>query len=67
MRARSRSEKQQRIADPVKTVVGKLSVAGVKYAMDLNGYYGGNPRLPILPLTGEQKADVERLMENIKN
>jgi len=44
-----------------------LSVAGVKYAMDLNGYYGGNPRLPILPLTGEQKADVERLMENIRN
>jgi 4-hydroxy-2-oxoglutarate aldolase len=60
-------EKQQRIADPVKTVVSKLSIAGVKYAMDLNGYYGGNPRLPILPLTGEQKADVERLMEKIKN
>ena len=60
-------EKQQRIVEPAKTIVSKLSVAGVKYAMDLNGYYGGNPRLPILPLTGEQKADVERLMENIKS
>jgi len=60
-------EKQQRITDPAKTIVSKLSVAGVKYAMDLNGYYGGNPRLPILPLTGEQKAEVERLMENIKS
>jgi dihydrodipicolinate synthase/N-acetylneuraminate lyase len=60
-------EKQDRIIEPVKKVVGQLSVAGVKYAMDLNGYYGGNPRLPILPLTGEQKADVERLMTKIKN
>jgi 4-hydroxy-2-oxoglutarate aldolase len=60
-------EKQDRIAEPANRVVGQLSVAGVKYAMDLNGYYGGNPRLPILPLTGEQKADVERLMEKIRN
>jgi hypothetical protein len=35
--------------------------------MDLNGYYGGNVRLPILPLSVEQKAEVEGLMANIKN
>jgi 4-hydroxy-2-oxoglutarate aldolase len=35
--------------------------------MDLNGYYGGTPRLPMLPLTAEQKAEVERLMADIKN
>jgi dihydrodipicolinate synthase/N-acetylneuraminate lyase len=60
-------EKQNRIAEPAKKIVGQMSVAGVKYAMDLNGYYGGNPRLPILPLTGEQKADVENLIGNIKS
>lgn len=60
-------EKQQRITEPAKLVVGKLSVAGVKYAMDLNGYFGGNPRLPILPLSGEQKAEVEKLMQNIRS
>ncbi|MGZ5552909.1 MAG: dihydrodipicolinate synthase family protein [Chthoniobacterales bacterium] len=60
-------EKQERIVEPVKKVVSQLSISGVKYAMDLNGYYGGNPRLPLLPLTAEQKADVERLMANIKN
>ncbi|HWR15573.1 MAG TPA: dihydrodipicolinate synthase family protein [Terriglobales bacterium] len=59
-------EKQDRITEPVKKVVSQLSIAGVKYAMDLNGYYGGNPRLPILPLNAEQKADVDRLMANIK-
>ena len=60
-------EKQQRITEPAKLVVGKLSVAGVKYAMDLNGYFGGNPRLPMLPLTGEQKSEIEKLMQNIRS
>ena len=60
-------EKQTRITEAAKRVVSGLSVAGVKYGMDLNGYYGGNPRLPLLPLTAEQKTEVERLMANIKN
>ena len=37
-------------------VVGELGVPGVKYSMDLNGYFGGPSRLPFLPLSGEQKA-----------
>jgi dihydrodipicolinate synthase/N-acetylneuraminate lyase len=60
-------EKQDRIVEPAKKIVSQMSISGVKYAMDLNGYYGGNPRLPILPLTAEQKAEVEQLMANIKN
>jgi len=60
-------EKQERIAKAATRIVGELSVPGVKYAMDLNGYYGGNGRLPLLPLTGEVKQEIERLMENIKN
>ncbi|MDT8068168.1 MAG: dihydrodipicolinate synthase family protein [Terriglobia bacterium] len=60
-------EKQERIAKAATRVVGELSVPGVKYAMDLNGYYGGNGRLPLLPLSGEVKQEIERLMENIKN
>jgi 4-hydroxy-2-oxoglutarate aldolase len=60
-------EKQARIAEAAVKVVGEMSIAGVKYAMDLNGYYGGLVRLPLLPLTAEEKAEVERLMANIKN
>ncbi len=60
-------EKQKRIAQPAVDVVGKLGVPGVKYAMDLNGYYGGPARLPFLPLTADQKAEVERLMADIRN
>jgi 4-hydroxy-2-oxoglutarate aldolase len=36
-------------------VSGKFGVAGVKAAMDLVGFYGGPPRLPLLPLTAEEK------------
>jgi len=60
-------EKQQRIAEPATKVVGEMSIPGVKYAMDLNGYYGGPVRLPLLPLTAEEKAKVEHLMHDIKN
>src|SRR5512142_358774 len=52
-------EKQQRIAAAAIRVVGELSIPGVKYAMDLNGYFGGPVRLPLLPLTADLKAEVE--------
>ena len=48
-------------------IVGELSIPAVKYAMDYNGMYGGNPRLPLLPLTADKKAEVEQLLENIRN
>jgi dihydrodipicolinate synthase/N-acetylneuraminate lyase len=58
-------EKQDRVKLAAQRVVGDLGVPGVKYAMDLNGYYGGPSRLPFLPLSGEQKAEVEKLMAGI--
>jgi 4-hydroxy-2-oxoglutarate aldolase len=38
-----------------RSVSGSFGVAGVKYAMDLSGYYGGDPRLPLLPLNRENQ------------
>lgn len=61
------TQKQQKVAAAAQRIVGELSVAGVKYAMDLNGYYGGTVRLPLLPLDAEHKWEVERLMADIKN
>lgn len=60
-------EKQARIASAAQRIVGELGIAGVKYAMDFNGMYGGTPRLPLLPLMAEQKAEVEQLLANIRN
>ena len=60
-------EKQERVKPAAQRVVGELGVPGVKYAMDLNGYYGGPSRLPFLPLSGEQKAEIEKLMAGIRS
>jgi dihydrodipicolinate synthase/N-acetylneuraminate lyase len=60
-------EKQERVKLAAQRVVGELGVPGVKYAMDLNGYYGGPSRLPFLPLNGEQKTEIETLMAGIKS
>jgi 4-hydroxy-2-oxoglutarate aldolase len=61
------SLKQQRISEAAQRVGGEFGIPGLKYAMDLNGYYGGPSRLPFLPLTGTQKTEIERLMENVRN
>jgi 4-hydroxy-2-oxoglutarate aldolase len=59
--------KQERIAKAAERIVGGLSIPGAKYAMDLNGYFGGPVRLPLLPLTADLKAEVEQLMADIRN
>lgn len=60
-------EKQERVKVPAQKVVADLGVPGVKYAMDLNGYYGGPSRLPFLPLTGDQKIEIEKLMATLRS
>lgn len=42
-----------------KTVSGTGGVAAVKFAMDLAGLHGGNPRLPLLPIADEVKKKIE--------
>ena len=61
------AEKQKRIVEASLKVGGEFGIPGIKYAMDLNGYYGGPSRLPLLPLSADQKAVVERLMADIRN
>ncbi|HUK46173.1 MAG TPA: dihydrodipicolinate synthase family protein [Terriglobales bacterium] len=59
--------KQERISRASIRVGAELGISALKYAMDLNGYYGGPPRLPLLPLTADLKTEVERLMGDIRN
>jgi 4-hydroxy-2-oxoglutarate aldolase len=60
-------EKQQRILAAGNRIVGGMGLAGIKYACDFNGYYGGRPRSPILPLAAKEKAEVEGLLLEIRN
>jgi 4-hydroxy-2-oxoglutarate aldolase len=59
--------KQARIVRAAQRVSGELGIAGMKHAMDFNGYFGGPVRLPLLPLTAILKAEVEQLMSDIRN
>ena len=60
-------EKQHRIDGPGRRIVGKLGISGLKYACDFNGYYGGRPRAPLLPVTADEKAEIEALLAGIRN
>jgi 4-hydroxy-2-oxoglutarate aldolase len=59
--------KQERIVKAAQRIVGDMGIAGVKYAMDYNGYFGGGVRLPLLPLTGNAKLEVEQVLSDIRN
>ena len=60
-------EKQERVRLASQCVASELGIPGAKYSMDLNGYYGGPSRLPFLPLSGEQKVEIEKLMAGVKS
>jgi 4-hydroxy-2-oxoglutarate aldolase len=49
-----------------KVIVSEMGIAGVKYAMDLREYRGGNPRLPLLPLQEEQKKRLTSLLASLE-
>ena len=50
---------QQRITHPGILVTDVYGVPGLKYAMDGNGYYGGPPRLPLVPVGGEARSEID--------
>jgi 4-hydroxy-2-oxoglutarate aldolase len=60
-------EKQERIRHASTRVGGGVGIPGIKYGCDLNGYYGGPPRMPLLPLTAHVKAEVAEIMAGIRN
>src|SRR5579871_873888 len=59
--------KQSGLAPATKKVVSEMGIPAIKYAMDLNGYYGGMPRLPLLPPTQAHKMEIETMMNSFRN
>jgi 4-hydroxy-2-oxoglutarate aldolase len=57
---------QQRILKAAQCVTTKYGVPGLKYAMDINGYYGGPPRLPLTPIGQEAKKEIEAAFHGIE-
>jgi 4-hydroxy-2-oxoglutarate aldolase len=57
---------QNRIGRASALVTTKYGVPGLKYAMDLNGYYGGPPRLPLCPPSEAAKREIEEAFQDLK-
>ena len=47
-----------------KSVSGSFGVAGVKYAAEVAGYHGGDPRRPLLPITEEGRQSIRKAIED---
>lgn len=45
------------------SVSGSFGVAGVKYAAEVAGYYGGDPRKPLLPITDEDRQVIRKAID----
>lgn len=56
---------QLELAVASKRIVSEQGIAGVKYAMDLRGYNGGLPSLPLLPLAEEKKQSIAAVISRL--
>jgi len=56
-------ELQHAILRVNKEVSGKYGVAGVKVAMNFTGFSGGDPRLPLLPLSSTDRENIRLALE----
>lgn len=54
---------QLKVMEINKAVTGKYGVPGLKAAMDMMGYVGGKPRLPMLPLAEKDRTDLEKVIK----
>jgi 4-hydroxy-2-oxoglutarate aldolase len=60
-------EKQLRLDEAAHFAEELLGPGGLKFGCDLNGYFGGVPRLPHLPPTVEERAALQQLMKPLRN
>lgn len=58
------SDMQRRLVVPNSAVTKQFGVPGLKYAMEMFGYYGGPPRRPVLPLKDAEKKAVTDIFKS---
>jgi 4-hydroxy-2-oxoglutarate aldolase len=57
---------QSRLTPLAKAVTTKYGIGGLKMAMDLTGYLGGEPRLPLKKPAREVEEELKRLLLQLK-
>lgn len=58
---------QNRSLLAAKLVTATYGIPGLKHAMDLKGFYGGPPRLPLVPAPAEARLEIEKALQGIKS
>ncbi|MFL6449906.1 MAG: dihydrodipicolinate synthase family protein [Bryobacteraceae bacterium] len=58
---------QDRIAVAAKLIGTKHGIPGLKHAMELNGYYGGPPRLPFVACSPEVRDEIEQVFRELRS
>jgi len=51
-----------RLLPVARAVTSQFGVPGLKAAMDMLGYHGGYPRMPLLPLSESQRVELEKIL-----
>jgi 4-hydroxy-2-oxoglutarate aldolase len=54
---------QERLSPPAAAVTTTFGIPGLKAAMTMMGLYGGEPRLPLLPLDPAQRAALQAIFQ----
>ena len=54
---------QMKILPANQKIVGTHGVAGIKYAMDLLGFFGGDPRPPLQPVNQSARDSIKQILE----
>lgn len=57
---------QSRITNAAALVTDRYGIPALKYAMDFNGYYGGPPRLPMIPVPRPVQIEIEAAFHGLR-
>jgi 4-hydroxy-2-oxoglutarate aldolase len=60
---KSAAELQKRLSPPAEAVTAVFGIPGLKYAMTLMGFFGGEARLPLLPLKDDQRVKLQAIFQ----
>ena len=60
-------EKAARVKTAAAMIEAEMGTAALKVGCDRNGYFGGRPRLPLIPLRGDQEREIETLLRGMRS
>lgn len=58
-------ELQQKLTAAGKMFGPQYGIAGIKYALDRRGYYGGPPRPPLLPVGDAARREIDAMLDEL--